>query len=533
MTNRTGVLIVGAGPSGMMIGNVLARAGVEFRIIEKTEKPTTESRANITHTRTLELLDKLGLADKAIEMAVIVRGLDLFQRGKYRAHLDFDGPEAVPTRFPHSLGFRQGEMQSLLYDDMKAHGGHVEWQKSFLSLQANTNGVIATITDATGAEEVIRADYVVAADGGRSTVRDAAGIELEGSTYEQTAFLADVKLEKPYRAECNTLNQTDGGFVGILPYKQDRQYRLFGVLSKDYAERFQAMEQGREVSLEELNRWFKDMFFLDNRVLESKWTTIFRIHRRIAPTFQAGRIFLVGDAGHIHAPAGGQGMNLGVGDAFNIAWKLADVLKGNARSELLDTYSAERHPIAKKIINGADKGFELEATQGWAVEIFRMYVLPVIVSIGIRTRPMRRMMVNLFSQTWITYRDANTNIATKSGGKFKAGDRLPFFRCQAQGMPVSDTHAITAGTEHVLIQLVQRPTNAPAAVSFWEGAKFAKVVVVAESAANDEFRAAFPNATSIHVRPDGHIACIGGQGVSDDAFFQRYYPGSTNISLGA
>lgn len=532
MTSQTGALIVGAGPSGMMLANVLARAGVAFRIIDKSERATEESRANIVHVRTLEMLDKLDLAEEALRIAVKIRGVDIFVKGKPAAYVPFTGPDAVSTPFPFSLGLRQGEVQKILQRALNSFGVSVEWCTELTDLKIQADGAQARLRHSDGSEEMLHAAYIVAADGAGSFVREAIDVALQGSTYEQTAFLSDVIVRDAFPPERLRLNLTTGGFVGILPLNpREKEYRLFGALSPKYAALFNAKDQGRAVPVEDLQRWFDDFFFVANKIESAKWTTIYRIHRRMAKSFRHGRVFLIGDAAHIHAPAGGQGMNLGLGDGFNLGWKLAEVLSGRAETALLDTYDEERRPITVQVINGADKGFELEATPNPILEWARIYVMPTIVQALVKTAAARRMMFKLFSQTWIDYAGSAAVGGVPPGYSGpRPGARLPFVRCEVDDAS-TDTFALTRGAEHVMLDLHGKGSQNEEALNSVVGASRTLIRRVAVPASEGNrsiytlFGANDERAVAVLVRPDAHIGAVAlsGNFAPIEAYVQRFF----------
>ncbi len=527
---KTDVLIVGAGPSGLMLGATLARHGVSFRIIDQTAAPTEESRANIVHMRTLELLDKFGLAQDMIARGVKIRGAVVRARGKRIAYIPFSGKAIKPAAFDHSLGIKQGEVQRVLLQDMEANGGAVDWNTTFLRQTETAAGVLSILrNDKTGAEEEVESRFLIAADGGRSPVRQSVGIELEGSTYEQVGFLADVQLAHDPAPERMTLNMTKGGFVGIIPLSGDRQFRLFGAVSP----RFLKMFDGRgsqAATREEIQAWFDEVFFLENTIVTAGWSAIYRIHRRMAPRFDKGAIHIIGDAGHIHAPAGGQGMNLGIGDAFNLGWKLAAFCRGQARRDLIATYDEERRPLARQILDGADKGFELEATNNSVLEWVRTYIAPTMMRVVAGAGVMRRIFVGLFSQIWISYRRAPQICRAPSGYRGPApGDRVPYIACEGPNGERT-SHDLLAGLDHVLLAFAPsagavEDVSRAAAQMARATATTIRIRTLSPSRANAGFYKIMHarRAPYVLVRPDGHVAAAGEEAIRD--YLERWFVG--------
>lgn len=421
------MLIVGAGPSGLVLANILAVHGVDFRIVDKKSGPVGQSRAALIHVRTLELLDRLGLAERAIARGVPTSRIEVYERGRPVAGFPLAGKgTASLTKFGHALGLEQDRIERLLIEGLAEHGRGVDWETALITLSRD-QGRSRVVLRHPGGEEVISARWVVGADGARSPVRHALGIDFSGTTYDQTGLLADVDLDLPagerLRPGTIRLNLTRGGFVGMFRLSSGR-CRLFGAVPPALTAPATAPARstapstagtaGNEVSHEayahvtlgDLQRWFDEYFFVGARVRRAAWTALFRIHSRIAERFRVGNVFLLGDAAHIHSPAGGQGMNLGVGDAFNLGWKLALVAGGRAYDHLLDSYQAERYPAAMAVLRGSDRGFALETTRNPAAAWARTHIAPHLVGPLLRLEAIQARIFRLFSQTWIGYRDS-------------------------------------------------------------------------------------------------------------------------------
>jgi len=290
---------------------------------DNESSPTDQSRAAIVHVRTLELWDKLGLASKAVSEGLKITDVRIRERGKHLADLPLTSPEhELETPFPYALAYPQSNTEQLLNGGLKDFGKRVKWNTEFLELSQTDDEVCAVVRRPNGKENIIKACWLIGADGAKSPVRHALNLSFEGSTYEQTAFLADVEMETAPEFNVINLNLNHGGFVGILPLYGGKQFRLFGALSPEFAKKVEATE-GKNLRIEDLQQWFEEYFYLDTKLTKAHWTSLYRTHRRISNHFRSNRCFLIGDSAHIHSPAGGQGMNLGIGDAFNLAWKLA------------------------------------------------------------------------------------------------------------------------------------------------------------------------------------------------------------------
>ena len=525
----TDVLIVGAGPAGLTLANLLAQSDVRFLLVEKNSAPSDQSRAVIVHTRTLELWDKLDLADRAIANGVKLHGINLLINGKRVASFPLAANEAVPSPFPFALAYPQGKTEQLLMENLNNDAATIAWQTELISLMPNNHGARAVVRRPDGVLEEIDAKYVVGADGARSRVRQLLNVNFPGSTYAPTAFLADVALDPPPETGNLHLNLANGGFVGILALGEGR-YRLFGALSPTYAALFQVQDEGRNVALADLRRWFEEYFHLSNRITRADWTSIYRIHQRLADTFRIGSVFLVGDAAHIHSPAGGQGMNLGIGDAFNLGWKLALVLHNEAREEVLDSYDVERRPVAQVVLKGADRAFELEATQNPIMELFRLYVLPRIINVVARIGAMRGAIFQLFSQTWISYRSSPVVAKTQRGQGLKGlqiGDRAPHGVFETGLNKGRSLFSLLRGPDHHVFVFEGQEAgelsthlvdNTQALLDTYRTTIRTHVIARGNQELHARYRVTKPSI--VLVRPDGHIAYAGS--AADLALLSKY-----------
>ena len=358
------VFIVGGGPVGLLSAIELTRRGIKVRVIERAETHTPYSKASVIHVRNQELLAATGIIDQIRAVGHPMHATAVNAFGKVIGELNLQG---VDSPFVGPWIIFQSETEEILINHLASLGVDVEWQKEFQSFEQQADGVKVTIRDVDGHEEVVSAKWLLGCDGSGSQVRDQAGIAYDGRKYdEEFQFqLADVDMTSSVPKDKGMIYMTkSGAFVLLVPqYDHERI-----ILTKPRDEPLDASTAGadagivhgttREVlTLDELQTLTARYGPSDADIRDSRWLSRFRIHVRLAREYRANRVIIAGDAAHIHVPMGGQGMNTGFGDAVNLAWKLALVVKGRADESLLNTYKPERRPVAKKIVESTDKMF--------------------------------------------------------------------------------------------------------------------------------------------------------------------------------
>ncbi|MGB3682210.1 MAG: FAD-dependent monooxygenase [Rubrobacteraceae bacterium] len=536
---NTDVLIVGAGPTGLTMANVLAQSGVDFEILDKTDGPTEESRALVVHAKILELLDKLGLANRAVEDGQRMGAAELLREGKSVGELSFfeDGQEQR-TPYPMALIYEQHRTERLLIRGLEEAGGRVEWNTELLDLSQTSDGVRATVRRPGGEEEVIEAEWVVGADGASSPVRHSLGLEFEGDTYEQTLFLADLEMEGELGDHRVYIDFTPASFYGLFPMPGDRRFRLIGNVTGD-------LEGKEEITAEDVQRTLDEHSGLRTRITALHWGSIYRTHRRMTERFRVGRVFLAGDAAHIHSPAGGQGMNTGIGDAYNLGWKLALLVKGEAREPLLDSYEAERMPFACAILGGSDRGFSLVGdTTNPLAQRLKVFVAPPLFRVVSQVPVLRRWAFWFVSQLWTEYRESpavDQSGPVKKGPK--AGERAPYGFFEARpdaGKSVFDS--LRGPDHHLLIFEGEKPDpdRLAAAREEIEGLLNRYEVTVnvhPVTTGNRKLHRSYGAKTSslYLIRPDGHVAYRGEAGniVGLKMYLDRLFVKSADETGGA
>jgi 2-polyprenyl-6-methoxyphenol hydroxylase-like FAD-dependent oxidoreductase len=337
------VLVVGAGPTGLMAAAELIRHGLSVRLIDKLAEPNMLSRAFAIHARSLEIFEDLDLADALIARGARYDRIAVYASGSPIVHASL---EDLETRFPFVLLLPQSETEAVLTGRLVAMGGAIERSVELVRYAQSEDGVVAKVRHADGREEDIQASWLVGCDGAHSQVRKQAGLEFRGHAYDERFMLGDVEVEWDLTNDHIATFFGTTGVAALFPYSNNRCRLVVTSTPDDVRE--------EPPTLEELQALLAERASRPVRLSDPKWLARFRIHSRQVEHYRRGRVFLAGDAAHIHSPLGGQGMNTGMQDAHNLAWKLALVHRGLAREVLLDSYHTERHPIAQQILRGTE-----------------------------------------------------------------------------------------------------------------------------------------------------------------------------------
>ncbi len=343
MTDKIPVLIIGAGPTGLVMACQLLMRGVECKIVDRLEQPVTTSRAFTIHARTLELLQMMGLHDEYQGRGFPVKAMQYHFMGKDESpYLDFT---EIDSPYPFCLNISQTDTEAILRDKLAALGGVIEWGTQVESLQEQADSVVCeAVNRVTGETSRIEADWVVGCDGYRSVVRQSMDIPFDGEEYIGTEMkMMDVAVE-------GFEEPTDRIHYFIT---KDHLLLFAKLPNEHYRVLISDMGGAQTETVREAFQQVADIHFQGRvQIGEPVWATNFKISRRKVDTFRQGRIFLAGDAAHVNSPAGGQGMNASIQDAFNLSWKLADVVNGQSDAGLLDTYEQERNPVAAQVVEG-------------------------------------------------------------------------------------------------------------------------------------------------------------------------------------
>jgi 2-polyprenyl-6-methoxyphenol hydroxylase-like FAD-dependent oxidoreductase len=405
------VLIVGAGPTGLVLALWLARLGIRVRIIDKATEPGTTSRAVAVQVRTLELYRQLGFASEVVDAGLKFTALNFWARGKKAAHIDFGGLGSGLSPFPYALIYPQDEHERFLIERLKALDVRVEHASELLDFEETGNGVVARLRGTT-----CEAAFLAGCDGAHSTAREKLRIPFPGGTYEHLFYVADVEATGPVIDGELHASVDESDFVAVFPLKKAGHVRLIGTIRRE-SER----ERGN-LSWDDVNTGLLQRLRI--HVRELNWFSTYQVHHRVATRFRTGRVFLLGDAAHIHSPVGGQGMNTGIGDAVNLAWKLAAVLRDRAPAHILDSYEAERIGFARRLVATTDRVFQFVTRRGRLAATIRVHIAPRLISAAFQLRAVRRFLFRTVSQTAITY--PTSLLSEGRAGHVRGGDRLPW-----------------------------------------------------------------------------------------------------------
>ena len=413
---QSDVLIVGAGPTGLALALWLAKFGTRVRIIDKTAEPGTTSRALAVQARTLELYQQLDLTEAVIARGHKIPAVNLWVKGEKAARLMFENVGSGLTAYPFLHIFPQDQHEQLLIERLAAFGVAVERRTELLRFSEREGSVIARLRGSDGAEQTCEASFVAGCDGAHSLVRETLRTGFRGGTYRQLFYVADVVASGPAVNGELHIDLDEADFLGVFALAGQGRARLVGTVRDERAEHADSLKF-EDVS----DRAIKH---LKMQVQNVNWFSSYRVHHRVTQHFRKGRAFLAGDAAHIHSPAGGQGMNTGIGDAINLAWKLSAVVAGRASEALLDSYELERIGFARRLVATTDRVFTLATAEGRIADILRTRIVPVLFPLAVNFETVREFLFRTVSQVMLNYRDSPLSLGV--AGHVHGGDRLPW-----------------------------------------------------------------------------------------------------------
>jgi 2-polyprenyl-6-methoxyphenol hydroxylase-like FAD-dependent oxidoreductase len=399
--SRLPILIAGAGPTGLNLALSLVSRNIPFRILSSAAGPGEHSRAMVVQARTLEFYDQLGFARDVVQQGVVVKtahisGATTSSSAPEFAAFHFDDLGSGLSPFPFLLAYPQDDHERFLLSRLQAAGISVEWNTRLTGLRESDNRIYGAIQHHDGREEEVEAAYICGCDGAHSCVRQSLGLEFPGGTYSQRFYVADVKITRGFDRD-GYFHLGEHLLALMLPVRLSGMQRLIGIVPPELSTR-------EDLTFDDIRHQVEQL--LGITVAEVNWFSTYRVHHRVADRFRVGRAFVLGDAAHIHSPAGGQGMNTGIGDAVNLGWKLAQVLQGRAPAALLDSYEPERIAFARSLVSTTDRVFTNVVAPGVVGEFIRRIAAPLTLAVASRINASRHLLFRTISQTRIHYPDS-------------------------------------------------------------------------------------------------------------------------------
>lgn len=503
----TDVLIVGAGPTGLMLACQLARRGVRVVIVDRNAGPVRETRALGVQARTLEIYAQLGIVGQALALGTPGGGANLWAGGRRRAWLALGAAGRALSAYPYILILGQDDNERLLGARLAELGVDVQWRSELVALDAQADGVTATLRAADGSTRTLTAAWVGGCDGAHSRVRELNRIAFDGAPYEHVFYVADtVARGRMVAGEVNVFLRRDG-FHLLFPMRGADHWRIVGILPP-------ALRERRDTGFAELLPTLQQDAGAGLAVESCSWFSTYRIHHRAAAHFRAGRCFLLGDAAHIHSPVGAQGMNTGLQDAYNLAWKLALVIQNGAGAALLDSYAAEREPVAQRLLATTDRAFRFIVADGWLAGWLRTQVLVRVAGWLLRNERLQRLAFRTVSQIGIDYRDGPLSVTASdlpATAGVRGGDRFPWLRLRLRGDgPVEDLYAALDDTRFTLL-VIGQPLSMHGELPLPQ--ERMQMFLVPADADNSAVLggAGVPWPSYWLLRPDGHVGACGGR----------------------
>ena len=507
----TDVLIIGAGPTGLMLACQLAKRNVRVAIVDRNPGPSVQTKALGVQARTLEIYAWLGIANQALELGKRASGASMWVKGKRVARVPLGDIGSDLSPFPFLLILGQDDNEKLLGGALKERGVEVQWNTALVDLAQTAEGVSASLKKSDGSVVEIGARWVAGCDGAHSAVRELCGIPFSGAPYRHGFYVADTRARGSMAPGQLNVYLWRGGFHLFFPMRGEDHWRVVGIVPPQLRSQasldFDAVAPYvlREVGTAESG---SALSFQD-----CSWFSTYHVHHRCADRFRDRRCFLLGDAAHIHSPVGAQGMNTGLQDAYNLAWKLALVVSGRADEGLLDSYEAERVPVARRLLGTTDRAFTFLISERWPAEIFRTRIFQRVIAFAMGRERTRKLAFRTISQIGIRYpgsplSDPQSPLGT---GAPHAGDRFPWLKLRmTRGGGVQDLFSWLDDTRFNLLLFEQ---SAPDIGWHRQGDGLLAVHVVPRDPDNDEALAAanIPTPSFYLLRPDGHVGLAGAE----------------------
>jgi 2-polyprenyl-6-methoxyphenol hydroxylase-like FAD-dependent oxidoreductase len=518
----TDVLVVGAGPTGLMLANQLARRGMRVQIIDRHAGPSLQTRALGVQARTMEIYAKLGIVDRALELGKRGTGADIWAQGRRMARVPLSEAGQDATPYPFILILGQDDNERIMGDKLRDLDVSVQWNTELVGLEQKPDGVTTTLKLGDGTSQNIRVPWVAGCDGAHSAVRELSGITFPGAPYEHVFFVADVEMTGSMVPEEVNVYLWSQGFHLLFPMRGKDHWRIVGILPP-------ALRERDDIAFETVIPSLHNEAGAELSFKNCTWFSTYRIHHRSASRFRDRRCFLLGDAAHIHSPVGAQGMNTGLQDAYNLAWKLALVIKSGASEALLDSYEEERIPVAQRLLDTTDRAFKLIVADNWLAGFLRTKILARIAAFAMSRKSIQRFAFRTVSQIGLHYRKSSLSKSLQGlpDTAPRGGDRFPWLRLKLHsGGPVEDLYQKLDDTRFNLI-VIGQPSPAEAALGL--GGLLSIYEIPFDTVNDAELaRQHLPQSSFYLVRPDGHVGLCGTR--LEPAAVKRYV--SENLHLG-
>jgi len=513
----TDVLVVGAGPTGLMLANQLARRGVRATIIDRHAGPSQQTRAIAVQARTLEIYSKLGIVERALELGRRGTGANMWARGRRMARVPLGDIGQDLSPYPFVLILGQDDNERIMGAKLRDLGVTVQWNTELTALEQSPGHVTATLKLPDGSSRTTTAAWVAGCDGAHSAVRELSGITFPGAPYEHVFFVADTQVTGSMVPDELNIYLLLQGFHLFFPMRGNDHWRIVGMLPA-------ALRKRDDLTFEEVVPSLRQEAGTELSFKGCSWFSTYRIHHRCASRFRNRRCFLLGDAAHIHSPVGGQGMNTGLQDAYNLGWKLALVVTGRSKETLLDSYEAERLPVARRLLSTTDRLFTLIVSNNPAAGLFRTRVAARILAFAMTIERIRKLAFLTISQIGIRYPAGplSETLRPLPARAPQAGERFPWLRLALQaGGPPEDLYRKLGDTCFNLIVIGQSAPAAPAGAAPDLG-DLMRIHSIPDDPGNEQAlaRAQVPTPSFYLLRPDGHIGLAGAR--YDAASTARY-----------
>jgi len=521
----TDVLIVGAGPTGLMMACQLAIHNISFRIIDKKECPSTYSGALIVHARSVEIFDQMGIVDNVMQEAIIANNVRIVFNGKETSHMSLLDIGHGLTKFPNLYLMEQSKTEALLIDYISTRNCAVERKSELISFTQDETGVTSILKLPDGKEETIKTQYLIAADGGESTVRKQLNIPVISRKHPVSLFIIDCKAEFDLAPDEICFSFSNMSTSGFFSMKEGRK-RIDGLIPIELTGK-------NKITFEDIEKTFTERLRMKIRLYNPEWFSVSHPNQQYALSYQENRCFLLGDAAHTFTPVGAQGMNTGLQDAYNLAWKLGFVIQQKVKSTLLKSYSDERKIIAKKTARFTGHLYCLVTSRNILPKTIRMHLLPYLIKWILpfieKQKKLRQFCFKAISEIGINYRKSPLT-SHSSLGYFpshapRPGDRLPYLIYAENDKEINIQDKIN-GIGFMLITFTNNslPQDILAIIEKYNQAVFIETIPLTYETKSLYSHFGIENSGCYLIRPDMYIAYRSAQlnGQHLDTFLRQF-----------